>query len=296
MICCGGIHMTMRHAVLATTISLGAEILVALATTLAPGQPDVRRRSVESEAEHAIAMRIHLILVGDTRSSGVGKAVRVNMGLIEQLLRTQSGEILQVHRIVNPTRNPVVQTLAQLPVSCNDTVFVYTSTHGRYRDGNIELLLGDDLVKRSEVLDIVKKRSARLTVMFSDTLSLGATLPRPQATVATAEVAPRKLLHGLLTAHHGVIDLEGTTPSHSGIGGEFGIYLADDTHSSGGIFTRSFFDAAQTGSASSWPDLFDETCEKTQATFAQAIPPGLPVPSLGGHRLEQRSQTPRLRR
>lgn len=193
--------------------------------------------------------RCHFVLIGLTSDRKIGRAETVNIermnGLCESIRpERRGGEGVQTLTGANCNRARILQTVANLPVSNLDTLFVYYGGHGAHDE--IHATPGDPSqghffqiptgnLWRRDLWQAMATKNARLTVLITDTCNKkGSFLPESPFNYGEQSVAEtgRSALETLLLGYRGVVDINGASPDQFGWcqpdqGGWFTLHLGD---------------------------------------------------------------------
>jgi hypothetical protein len=235
----------------------------------------------------AVTRKLHtLLLVADGRP-GVAEVAQVDDGLLRILL----GDQIDPARLAPPVllreskgelaRDRVLAALDALPVGPEDAVLCFYAGPGNYDSaGRYHLRLGGgEPVARSEIMDRLKARKARLTVLL--TASSGVVLEKAIEEVplrlptGTAEPIT---LHWLLLRHRGVVDVDSHSPGERAFAQAVAAAPGDGVGETGGsLFALQFFKECKFGRSATepgptWAAFLDRVSKNVALTAAISGP------------------------
>ena len=214
------------------------------------------------------ARQLHALIVADTADKNVGPLVDIDGRNFYNLLTDEIPQarrgLVEVLKGASVTKRQLLQKIQELPVEPNDTVFLYFTGHGAYvrERGQVLKMSDGELVLRNEILDLLKGKGARLTILITDACS-NIVEPHVLAQMKEAEGIDHDVCRYLFFRHRGVVDLHAASP------GEEAVALRD----TGSLFTNSLISVlsepnrAFRGVPITWRDVVGQTAERTQFRF-----------------------------
>ena len=247
--------------------------------------------------------KMHLILAADVSSTDdVGSTVGTDTYNIRELIENNiSGarlniidlqEKLQKNRPGDKlTKEDIIKEISNLNVESDDTIFFFFSGHGAYDSvaDQYFALASQEQVFRSEVLEEMKSKNARLTILISDCCYIQQDVPahvRPPAVRAPGGTIKglRALFEKLFFEAEGVVDITSSEKGTYGFIYPLGAQV-ENGKEKGSIFTWNLCKQLETETHASknWQQMFDLVGEETnndfQQVFAQKIAAGgFPIP------------------
>lgn len=253
-------------------------------------------------APAVVADRIHVFIMADTRTISGGRVNAIkngaaaNASMMKALLESQCKDSGSgISHLAGPVRvlkdaefsfEKLKQELTATIIGSNDVLFVYFACHGgTFNDSARSHFFqtpnpnrnNTEVLARNEVWNLMKGRSARQTILITDTCS-NATSVTPYSISPLAVAAPpTNALSRLLLYQIGDVDISGSSrpPADNGDGsrrGQFGIY-----NDAGGFFTSALLSASLgTPEPVSWKRLFDNAQRELSAELAGGVRVNLP--------------------
>lgn len=239
---------------------------------------------------------MHLILAADISSAdSVGATVRADAQNLRELIENNIAgsrlniiDLEQKRRGNTLTKEEVLQSIRNVNASSDDTIFFFYSGHGAFDSvaGQYFALASQEQAFRSEVLDALKSKNVRLSILVSDCCFNQADVEparRPASTVSSrgqVEIkGVRPLVEKLFFEAKGVVDI---TASEKGTYGF--IYpkevREDNGVNKGSVFTWNLCKEMKTEmfASKNWEQVFELVREETnkdyQQVFAQHIQAG----------------------
>jgi hypothetical protein len=188
----------------------------------------------------ASGQTIHLINVADTADAKIGRSCEEDMGNVAQIFFFGFPERMLHETRLNGdqvTVENITAAIEQTPVESNDTLVFFWSGHGGYdvekKEHFLNMPQGGPLY-RSTLLGALQKKSARLTVLLTDSCAnfvdttAGLQQMAPASPDPNRGVAP--LFDELFLKARGVVDINAAAPGEVALGlqggGLFGMLLA----------------------------------------------------------------------
>jgi hypothetical protein len=241
--------------------------------------------------------KIHILLVMQTTDPEIGRSVATDLNNLKQLFTLGLPEHQRRMTILSGTDVTPANVLNhydRLDSAPEDTVLCYYSGHGKvdqqFQKQYFPIGSGSDRLYRSELLEAMKRKRARLTVLLADACSLTiVTSPVPE--LAAVVVINAELLRSLLFRHAGVVDINACKMGES----------AESDTMLGGYYTHSFVKVCQGSNLlESWPEFHAEVARGTTALHHPQHPtPFTPLTAVhylgsapSGSRLGQRTHEP----
>jgi PDZ domain-containing protein len=210
--------------------------------------------------------RVHLLLIGLSDDKAIGDGVKGNLLGLSEMLEPVTAEFRASFRQIDGadcTAQNILQAVKALQVAPGESVFCYYAGHGAYdpqragRDdpsgGHFFQIPGGDLMRKT-LMEELRAKNARLTVLITDTCNVPATAEL----TAGAPVPPmfaEPPIRTLLLRYRGVVDISGTSR------GQYGWYLSQF-----GIFTVSFVGAVPQGGGT-WSGVLAKARDNTQQNY-----------------------------
>ena len=167
----------------------------------------------------------------------------------------------------------ILRTINELPITPNDTLFVYYQGHGGYSPkkqhwvndtsaGQVFKLEGNDLL-RSALVRLMLAKNARMTILISDCCNIRSTFKtdyRSMMQSAMFTITGWTKLESLLFCHAGFIDVTSASRGN----------MSWCTQEYGSWFTHSFLNTMQgggSGEEGSWPLCWAELKENSASFY-----------------------------
>lgn len=214
------------------------------------------------------ARQLHALIVADTGDKTVGPLVDMDGRKFYELLTEEIPGVrrgpIGVLKGTAVTKENLLAKIDAMEVQPDDTVFCYFTGHGAYMKerGQVLRMADGDLVLRSDLLERMKAKGARLTVLITDACS-NVIEPRAFAAMMLPEGIDHDVCRYLFFRHRGVVDLHAAAP------GEEAVALNGD----GSIFTSALINtlslpnSAFRGTPITWRDVVGQTAEATKEKF-----------------------------
>ncbi|MCA9000128.1 MAG: caspase family protein, partial [Planctomycetaceae bacterium] len=214
------------------------------------------------------ARQLHALIVADTADRNVGAMVDIDGKnfynlLTDEIPANRRGRVgvLKGNRV---TKNELFQAIDQMPVQPNDSVFLYFTGHGAFvqDQGQVLKMTDGEIVLRKTILDHLKGKGARLTVLITDACSNIIT-SKLKLYASMAEGIDHDVCRYLFFRHTGVVDLHAAAP------GEEAIALKDI----GSIFTHSLIAVLQQPNSAfqqtpiTWREVAGQVTDRTKERF-----------------------------
>ena len=236
-----------------------------------------------SEREYVQAEQLHLILAADTNSQdAVGNVVaadgtnlrnlmednvpRARLNVVDMADKRQSGSLM--------SKNDILNTIRSVNVAPDDCLFFFFSGHGAYDSvsGQYFQLANGDRPFRSEVLEAMKRKNARLSVLVTDCCNkqqdIPTLRPKPPGGVLMGTKGSRPLFEKLFFEAKGVVDITAAEKDSFGF-----IYpssaLYENGINKGSVFTWIFCKMliAERDSTKNWQQMFEIVKKATNEDF-----------------------------
>jgi len=242
--------------------------------------------------------KMHLILAADVSSSdSVGSVVQSDTYNLRELLENNvAGDRLNIidlqdkHKGKLLTKENILQEICNLNVNSDDTIFFFYSGHGAFdpkvaqNDGQYFALASyiqnretEKPVFRYEILDTMKSKNVRLSILISDCCFNEAELPThlrpPQLPQSRGEMkALKPLVEKLFFEAKGVVDI---TASEKG---SYGFIYPKESRiengvNKGSVFTWNLHKTLTTEMYASkdWKQIFELVRENTNKDYQQVF-------------------------
>lgn len=218
-----------------------------------------------SSAEIAVAQRVHLVTLCDSKSS-ISESCKVDIFNIEYTL-DQGWTNKTVTALTTEIRaSGLLQKIASLPVGRGDVLFFYYAGHGycdaqRRHHLSMNYTQNDaDTLPRTQLREALLAKRARLTILVTDCCDDIGTV---EGTCAAATPDLERNLRRLFSAT-GLVDINSSSPGEIAWGVEsfdpdFGFI------EEGGLFTQTFHLAFYQNS--DWKAVFASVSEGTKGSF-----------------------------
>ncbi|MDX1966897.1 MAG: caspase family protein, partial [Planctomycetaceae bacterium] len=248
--------------------------------------------------------KVHLLLIGHSRDGSIGSGVQVTARNIEQMFTSTSlfdTSELTINTVGLPggavipgvprrtysalSTNQVDSAIDAMTVGPDDTIFCYVMCHGAY-DGNhrtaayeyghwFQMETGSSSYPRVNLMEKLLSKSARLTVLVSDSCNVRVDISSPASAPAAASLTTIDsiALRGLMLDNSGQVSLSATSE------GEFSFYYP----AQGGFFSNAFIETLRWVQPDiTWPDFFSTLQSEVDSAFDRAFPMGYPYAFING--------------
>ena len=241
------------------------------------------------------AAKIHLILAADISSAdAVGGVVASDTYNLRQLIENNVARHrlniidLQDKRRGNQlTKDDVLREIRNLNANSDDTIFFFYSGHGAFdaAAGQYFALASQEQILRSEVLDAMKSKRTRLSVLISDCCYNQADLTTKHAS-PTSLPQPRGEMKGLKPLVEKLFfEAEGVVDITASEKGTYGFIYPSEARMENGVNKGSVFTwnlrrvlTTEMYASRNWEQIFgsvrDETNKDYQQVFAKHIQEG----------------------
>lgn len=237
--------------------------------------------------------KVFALVMGHARDASIGAGIQVSAARLENLLEQayQSGG-LELTFVGFPrngrgpegadggafTHTAIEQAIATVnaKVTSIDTVACFVLAHGafdnnrytaEYEYGHYFGTEGNGYYPRSTLVERLKSKSPKLTVLLSDSCNVRSDMPPSNIGPAPATVAAVQRLESLkslLSNHHGVVSINASSP------GQFSFY--DPTQ--GGYFIQAFENSLKSCRADvGWNEFFSIVSAETNNVFLAGFAP-----------------------
>ena len=237
--------------------------------------------------------KMHLILAADVSSAdAVGSVVQSDTYNLRELIESNvAGGRLSIIDLQDKkrgdllTKDVILQEIRNLNANSDDTIFFFYSGHGAFDSvaGQYFALASQEQAFRSEVLDAIKSKHARLSILISDCCNNQSDVPthlRPPQVQSRGDMKGlRSLFEKLFFETEGVVDI---TASEKG---SYGFVYPKEAREENGVNKGSVFTwnlcktlKTETYASKNWDQIFTIVREGTnkdyQQVFAQHIQDG----------------------
>ena len=234
------------------------------------------------------AAKIHLILAADISSTdAVGGVVASDTYNLRQLIENSVArhrlniiDLQEKRRGNQLTKDDILREIRNLNTNSDDTIFFFYSGHGAFDTaaGQYFALVSQEQILRSEVLDAMKSKRTRLSVLISDCCYNQADLtakhapptPLPQARGEMKGLRP--LVEKLFFEAEGVVDM---TASEKGT---YGFIYPSESRVENGVNKGSVFTwnlrrvlTTEMYASKNWEQIFGSVREETNKDFQQVF-------------------------
>jgi hypothetical protein len=244
-----------------------------------------------SQSSHAV--KVHIVLAGDTLDSKVGKDVETDLETLEIVFKNWNFKDVKIEVIKERKCTPgnMLRALDNLPIQPEDTVFFYYSGHGA-RDPvqgdflDMPRLGARGKLLRSEIQSRMNQwlntRQIRLGLIITDSCNQLTVLPPAPAKIAGAVAHPRNLLfEALFLYSSGLLDINSADINQIALSippmnqGGFAIRF------NGGLFTESFTNGFnfKMDEAIDWNTFLNGVQDHMGRSFKQHFPNGVITPT-----------------
>lgn len=245
---------------------------------------------------------LHLLIITDTNSN-IGESVGIDGAEVKAFFETHLGQSTRTvwARGENVTEQRVMRIVAQLPIHRDDSVFCYYSGHGAYdpkHDSNQQAhflqFSNGDILYRHELLDAIKRRKPKLSVLITDCCNVAAVSQAPPSLASAPAAADNGFLKYLFLEHEGWVDMTSSSQD------QFSFCEIDGRNIGGGVFTNAFLSVLKqqahrtTGPSAflGWDQVFKEVRRSTARRYELAFPQGESSARYDGDTFRQYTQTP----
>ncbi|MGV3484475.1 MAG: caspase family protein [Planctomycetaceae bacterium] len=172
------------------------------------------------------ATALKVLLIGDTDDDSIGKMIEVSIGELNTTLHLfeDRNSIIVTGRDV--TAESILAAIDRIDVLSTDAFLCYFISHGAYdpsratndvSGGHFFSLRGGDLM-RKKLMDRLKSKGARLTVLISDTCNMrsSATPVFSRHVPYSFTIGENPVLANLFLDHIGIVDLSGSSRDQYG--------------------------------------------------------------------------------
>ena len=216
--------------------------------------------------------RLHVLMIIED-DTYCGPSFEIDAELLSRLLALQ----IDRKRVATPvvlrqskgevTREMILSAAQKLDVRASDAILCFYAGLGVFdqsRNHYLALPDGSNL-PRAELLNSLKAKNARLTVLMTD-CCLDAMPPGGEILVLNPPGLPSKVLFWLLFGQKGIVDINSSAP------GEVAFCLQDVVGAQGSIFMRSFVKDCTLGSFAGkrkvpWDDFFGQLKKTVGLTY-----------------------------
>jgi len=231
---------------------------------------------------------LHVLLVADTADRTTGDSVEVDLQTVRHLL--QSGIPSTRYRVTelkgkNATPENILNYYRKLSTRPTDSLLFYYAGHGAWdTKGHYLVLQGDGRIRRTDILEAMRRHKAQLNVLLTDCCSTYT----GHAAFAKQLVADPTLFRDLLFRHRGTVDITAARKGQVAVGnklkgGYFTTGLADLF-----LFTnKADIDKNRDGIAT-WSEAANVLQQQTQEAFERMRPRGIKLAE------GQKGQTPHV--
>ena len=250
--------------------------------------------AVFSAAGNARAQRVHLLAVGDTADSAIGKSVEHDLDnmVAAFFILLREGQ-LDFQRLegVEVSAEKILNAIEQIRIKPDETLVLYWAGHGAFdREGHyLQMPKGGNLY-RTTLLGALKQKHARLIVLLTDCCNEYSDSTAGKPPVAPASPDPHRktspLFEELLLKQQGVVDANAASQGEIALGTkEGGLFSLSLAYMMPG---RKLADGEEPGidkafgvlwrnseNRISWQTLLEESCSQVQELFQQINPDGL---------------------
>lgn len=222
------------------------------------------------------AARLHAVLVVDDTDPGIGPWVSMDGTMLSSLLigNVVKRDLAIVHVSGDSLgADQVLETIQGLRTTRDDTVLVYYSGHGAYdarRGHYFAMRGGKEILDRSQVVEAIRSKQARLGVLISDCCYSYYEAPRIEAAPAVME--PRvtsRLFNMLFFQVAGFVDM---TSSERGQ-----VSMVHREPAEGSLFTAALCKHMENhaNQSGSWRQLFEQVKRDASRKFQRLYPAGV---------------------
>jgi len=254
----------------------------------------VPNRPPPSEGGGTLKARMHLILAADISSTdAVGSVVAADTYNLRTLIENNVArdrlniiDLQDKRRGATLTKDDVFREISNLNPNSDDTIFFFYSGHGAYDTdkGQYFALASQEQVLRSEVLDALKNKRVRLSILISDCCynqaDLVAKHARPLQIASRGQQemkSLRPLVETLFFEAEGVVDI---TASEKGTYGFIYPREAREENglNKGSVFTWNFRNVltSEMYASKNWKQIFNSVRDETNKDFQQVFAPYIP--------------------
>jgi len=252
--------------------------------------PPVRPDPGQSEQQgQGTLKKIHLILAADVSSNdSVGSVVAADTYNLRQLLENNvAGGRLNIIDLQDKrsgsqlTKNDMLREIRNLNVSSDDTIFFFYSGHGAFdsAQGQYFALAAQEQVLRSEVIDALKTKRARLSILISDCCYNQADLTAKHARPQQIQIQSRGEIKGLRPLVEKLFfETEGVVDITASEKGTYGFIYPREHREENGVNKGSVFTwnlrkvlTTEMYASKDWKTIFGSVREETNKDFQQVF-------------------------
>lgn len=237
------------------------------------------------------AQQMHAILIGDVSpSTGFGDYVSavsndmlgMMMALEENLPKSRINLMFRkLEDDAHSSPQSILEIIRELKVRPNDTILFYFSGHGAVDDRGHYFSLAHGKLYRKDVLDLLSKKGARLTVLLTDccnTRSDGYIHLAPYFEIPDRR-QPTPLFQKLFFDPSGIVDINSSSPNESAFFAPLGKNEDAPFGSPGSIFTLAWLDwiSQEKQNKRSWEEMVRAVSLKVHKSFRDYYPKGASI-------------------
>lgn len=222
----------------------------------------------------ASAAKLHVVLIGDPRETGIGLYVAADLlgmsATFTASVREQDLNLVQVDGFERPAPDEagILNAIRNLPVRPDDAVLVYFSGHGEFTSGAGHLIkIRRGTLSRSRLRAAMSRHSCRLQMLVTDACSLQKPVPPEEFAGAPAgppETLP--LFRNLFFRSSGMLDINACRPGE--------VAMTHHNPIEGSLFTSAFtalLHEHRENSSYGWTRFISELREGTNTLFQNFI-------------------------
>lgn len=214
------------------------------------------------------ARRLHALIVADTADTTVGPLVDIDGRKFYEMITAEIPGVrrgpVEVLKGSAVTKENLLAKVDAMEVQNDDTVLCYFTGHGAFMKerGQVLRMSNGELLLRNDLLERLKAKNARLTVLITDACS-NVIEPRALAAMSMAQGIDHDACRYLFFRHRGIVDLHAAAP------GEEAVALNE----SGSIFTSALIDVinqpnmAFRGTPVTWREVVGQVALRTKEAF-----------------------------
>lgn len=227
---------------------------------------------------------VHAILAGDSSPWAHWGKYQPNIffdvmnmhGMLQDNLPKHQVNIVEPSISIDDESDPrtLLTAIAELKPAPEDTILFYYSGHGESDDRGHYLAMAQGKLYRSQLLDALRNKGARLVVLLTDCCNLrsdGAIVMAPAFVEEYPEV-PSPIARSLFLQPRGVVDINGSAPGE----GAFFPPLGTEESGRGSLFTRALVEwiAANHQQPRVWDELVRGVSLQVHTKFHDYYPKG----------------------